>query len=322
MDKNNGWPSLKYQDWKDTCGTLHLWIQIVGKLRFCKTPWINHSWHSTLFVSSRGITTTAIPDGERNFTVEFDFINHQLIFMTSDGDGASFALQNESVSAFFERFQNCLNKLKIKAHFSPRPNETVDDTPFILDSTHCTYVKEHAHQYFQVIVRINNIMNFFRSSFIGKSSPVHLFWGGFDLAVTRFSGRNAPEHPAGYPHIPDLVVKEAYSQEVSSCGFWPGNEMFPHAAFYAYAYPEPPGYNKALIEPFEAYYNEILKEFILPYDVVAASNDPEKIMMSFFESTYRAAADLGNWDKSVLEENQFIKLLKKQRLIDEAIINR
>ncbi|MBC7538389.1 MAG: hypothetical protein H7281_06185 [Bacteriovorax sp.] len=317
MHNNHEWPSLDYLEWKSTYETLHRWVQIVGKLRFCKTPWINHSWHSALYISSRGFTTTAIPDGDRNFTVEFDFIDHKLIFITSDGKEASFGLQNESVSAFYERFQKCLKKLKIEAHYYPCPNETLNDTPFAKDFVHCTYIPIRAHRCWQVMVRVNNVMNNFRSNFIGKSSPVHFFWGSFDLAVTRFSGRAAPEHPGGVPHIPDLVVKEAYSQEVSSCGFWPGNEMFPHAAFYSYAYPEPKGFVKALVEPFEAYYNDTLKEFILPYDVVVDSTDPEKMILSFFESTYRAAADLGNWDKSTLEESRFLKLLKEQNHNEE-----
>ena len=311
MQKNHQWPSLDYAEWKSTYETLHRWVQIIGKLRLCKTPCTNHSWHSTLYVSARGLSTMAIPDGERNFCVEFDFLNHQLEFTCSDNTTASFKLQNESVSSFYNHFKECLKKLNIEAHFDPHPNETMDYTAFAEDKTHCTYIPEHAHRFFQVLVRANNIMTNFRSNFTGKSSPVHFFWGSFDLAVTRFSGRTAPEHPAGYPHISDLVVKEAYSQEVSSCGFWPGNEMYPHAAFYSYAYPEPPGFSRGKILPLEAAYNEILKEFILPYDEVLKSADPEKMIYSFFESTYNLAADLGNWDRSSLEEGHFFQRLKK-----------
>lgn len=316
MQKTHNWPTLNYSEWKNTCETLHLWIQIVGKLKLSKMPCTNHSWHCTLFVTSRGFSTLAMPDGERNFTVEFDFIDHKLNVFTSDSRTVSLLLKNESVSSFYARFLGCLKKLKIEAHFDPHPSERVDYTPFSEDFVHCTYVPHKAHRFWQIMVRVNNVMNVFRSIFIGKSSPVHLFWGSFDLAVTRFSGRLAPEHPAGVPHIPDLVVKEAYSQEVSSCGFWPGNEMHPRAAFYSYAYPEPEGFNKAHVEPFEAYYNESLKEFILPYDIVVKSHDPAAVIMSFFETTYNTAADLGNWNRRSLEESVFLTKIKEPSFHD------
>ncbi|MFA6236024.1 MAG: DUF5996 family protein [Bacteriovorax sp.] len=312
MNRKHTWPSLDYKEWKNTYETLHRWVQIVGKLRLCKSPCLNHSWHSTLYISSRGFSTMAIPDGERNFTVEFDFIDHQLKFQTSDGYEAGFKLRNESVSAFYLRFLGCLKKLKIEAHFDPHPNETSDYIPFSEDFNHSTYVPGKAHRCWQVMVRVNNIMNEFRSSFSGKSSPVHFFWGGFDLAVTRFSGRSAPEHPGGYPHISDLVVKEAYSQEVTSFGFWPGNEMYPHPAFYSYAYPEPLNFKRESIEPFEAFYDENLKEFILPYEAVIASEDPGKMILTFFNSAYKVAAKLGNWNQELLEENTYLKMIKEQ----------
>lgn len=309
MVKTHHWPELQYKDWKNTYETLHRWIQIVGKLRLNKSPCMNHSWHSTFYISARGLSTMAIPDGNRNFTVEFDFISHRLVFLTSDGRDVSFALRNESVRAFYKRFLGCLKKLKIEADIDPHPNEVADNTPFDQDTHHCTYVPKKAHLMWQIMVRVNNIMNEFRSQFVGKSSPVHFFWGSFDLAVTRFSGKPAPEHPGGVPHLPDVVAKEAYSHEVSSCGFWPGNELFPHAAFYSYAYPEPDNYKNQKIEPFEAYYNETLKEFILPYDSVLSYEDPDKVILSFFESTFRAATVSGHWERN-LEESVLLNLLR------------
>lgn len=318
-NKTHDWPQLEYLDWKNTYETLHRWVQIVGKLKMCKMPCQNHSWHSTLRISSRGFSTLAIPDGERNFTIEFDFIDHKLNFQTSDGSEISILLRNESVSSFYERFLGCLSKLKIEPHFYPRPNETSDDTPFAKDLGHCTYVPHKAYRCWQVMVRASNVMSLFHSKFMGKSSPVHFFWGSFDLAVTRFSGRSAPEHPAGIPHISDLVVKEAYSQEVFSCGFWPGNEVFPEAAFYSYAYPAPVGFSKASIEPFDAFYHQDLQEFILPYAAVVAAADPNKMILDFFESSYKAAAYLGKWDQANLEENYFLHKLRESRMYSSEL---
>lgn len=310
MQKHHQWPALNYFEWKNTYETLHRWLQIVGKLRLCKFPCTNHSWHSTFFVTARGLSTHAIPDGERNFSVEFDFVNHRLIFLTSDAKECSIELKNESVSSFYDRFIGCLKKCEIEASFDLHPNELMDNTPFDKDKRHCTYVPEKAHRCWQVLVKVSNVLSEYRSNFMGKSSPVHFFWGSFDLAVTRFSGRSAPEHPGGIPHIPDLVVKEAYSQEVSSCGFWPGNETFPQAAFYSYAYPEPLNFKKSIIAPLEAYYHEELHEFILPYEDVIKSAEPAKMIRAFFESTYYAASELGHWDKSSLEENAYLHQLK------------
>jgi hypothetical protein len=312
MVKTHHWPELQYKDWKNTYETLHRWIQIVGKLRLCKSPCMNHSWHSTFSVTARGLTTTAIPDGSRNFTVEFDFISHRLIFLTSDGKVLSFALRNESVKAFYKRFRGCLKKLKIEADIDAHPNELTDNTAFDMDTHHCTYVPKKAHLMWQIMVRVNNVMNTFRSQFIGKSSPVHFFWGSFDLAVTRFSGKTAPEHPGGVPHLPDVVAKEAYSHEVSSCGFWPGNEQFPHAAFYSYAYPAPAEFKNQRVEPFEAYFNETLGEYILPYEAVLTYGNPEEVILSFFETTFKAATTtaLDHWEKN-LEESEFLNLIRK-----------
>jgi hypothetical protein len=322
MNTGHHWPSLEYEDWKNTYETLHRWVQIVGKIRTCKMPCMNHSWHCALAISSKGFTTLAIPDGERNFTIEMDFVNHELTIFTSTGSNTSFKLRNESVKSFYKRISQALTTLHIKAYPGIHPNETEDDTPFNEDSVHNTYVPHKAHRCWQVMVRVNNVLLKFRSQFAGKASPVHFFWGSFDLATTRFSGRKAPEHPAGFPHISDLVVKEAYSHEVSSCGFWPGNAYYPHAAFYSYAYPVPEGFSKGMIEPLEAFYHKDLNEFILPYDVVRKSADPEKMILQFFESTFQLAAILLNWNRveaNGFEESSFLKLIKEQNELKAGV---
>lgn len=309
---NLTWPTLEYSEWKDTYETLHRWVQIVGKLRLCKSPWCNHSWNSTLYVTSRGLSTSAIPLGQRSLTVDFDFHDHQLIFQDSLGKNFVLLLQNETVASFYERFLEALKIMDVEATFDPSPNEVADGTPFAQDTFHQTYNPLHAHQCFQVLVRVNNVFQEFRTDFVGKSSPVHFFWGSFDLAVTRFSGRRAPEHPGGVPHLSNEVVREAYSHEVMSCGFWPGNEMFPHAAFYSYAYPEPERFSRAKVVPPEAYYHQNLHEFILPYETVRTSLEPAATLMSFLESSYRVAANLGNWDRDMLEVSPYLYRLKER----------
>lgn len=301
----NHWPSLSYEDWKETYQTLHRWTQIVGKLRLCKTEWINHSWNSTLYVTPVGMTTSPFRDGDRSVSVDFDFSSQQLIFLTSEGDKVSFALQNESVASFFERFRGALKYLKIEADFEPHPNELEDATPFVKDTAHTTYIPSQARNFWQVLVGADQVLKRFRSDFLGKCSPVHFFWGSFDLAVTRFSGRVAPVHPGGVPHLPDRVTREAYSHEVSSCGFWPGNEIYPHAAFYSYTYPEPKGFKDYHIEPEAAFYHDELREFILPYEDMRTSASPEEDIMRFLKSTYVAAAELGGWDRAALENGKF-----------------
>ncbi len=307
----SSWPKLEYAEWRPTYETVHRWVQIIGKLKLCKTARVNHSWNSTFYVTSRGLTTSAIPLGERNLTVDFDFLNHKLIFQDSMGKYMAMVLQNESVASFYTRIQESLAVMDVIPTFDPSPNELADATPFAEDGAHCTYDRLHAHRAWQVLVRVNNVLHKYRSDFVGKSSPVHFFWGSYDLAVTRFSGQRAPEHPGGIPHLSDEVVREAYSHEVMSCGFWPGNEMYPHAAFYAYAYPEPDGFSKARITPPEAFYNNDIKEFILPYEVVRTAGDPEGILRSFLDSTYRAAANLGRWDRDLLEVSPHLLRLKE-----------
>lgn len=305
------WPKLEYTTWRSTYETLHRWLQIAGKLRLCKSPWTNHSWNTTFYLTARGLTTSTIPLEERTMTLDFDFFDHELQMLDSRGNRYTITLKNESVASFYSRFQEGLKAMDVEATFEPKPNEVVDAIPFDQDQTHATYDRGAAFQWFQVLVRCHNVLQEFRSNFVGKSSPVHFFWGSFDLAVTRFSGRRAPEHPGGIPHLSDEVVREAYSHEVMSCGFWPGNEMYPHAAFYAYAYPEPVGLNKSRIEPPEAFYHQDLKEFILPYDVIRTSSNPAETIMKFLNSTYRSVANIGNWDRDLLEVSPHLFKLKE-----------
>lgn len=305
------WPKLEYRTWKPTYETLHRWLQIAGKLRLCKSPWTNHSWNTTFYLTARGLTTSTIPLEDRTMTLDFDFFDHQLQIMDSRGKKHIIPLKNESVADFYSRFMEGLKAMDVEATFEPVPNEVADATPFDQDYTHATYDQNAANQWFQVLVRCHNVFQEFRSNFVGKSSPVHFFWGSFDLAVTRFSGRRAPEHPGGIPNLSDEVVREAYSHEVMSCGFWPGNEAYPHAAFYAYAYPEPTGFNKAHIEPEEAFYHPDLKEFILPYEVVRTSTKQAETLMKFLNSSYRSVANIGGWDRDLLEVSPHLFKLKE-----------
>lgn len=308
---DNHWPELDYAQWRPTYETLHRWLQIAGKLRICKSPWANHSWNSALYITSRGLTTSPIPLGDRSLTVDFDLFDHQVIFQDSDGTNFVMLLQNETVASFYERFMEALEIFNVSPTFTRTPNEVMDAIPFDKDTTHCTYNPVDAHNCFQVMVRVSNVLQEFRSEFVGKSSPVHFFWGSFDLAITRFSGRRAPDHPGGVPHLSDEVVREAYSHEVMSCGFWPGNDQYPKAAFYAYAYPEPENFSRTRINPGEAYYHKGLREFILDYDKVRTSNDPAGVVKSFIDSAYRAVADLGHWDREMLEVSPHLARIKE-----------
>lgn len=316
------WPKVEYSEWKDTYETLHRWVQIVGKMRMCKSPWANHAWNSTLYVTSRGLSTGAIPLGGRNLTIEFDFISHELYFEDSLARRFALVLQDEAVASFYGRFCEVLRLFDVEPTFEESPNELPDAVPFNKDFTHCTYNPLHAHNCFQAMVRITNVMQEFRAKFLGKSSPVHFFWGSFDLAVSRFSGNPAPAHPGGVPHLSNAVAREAYSHEVMSCGFWPGNEMYPQAAFYAYIYPEPEDFFKAEVYPKQAYYHKKLHEFILDYNDVIQSESPEQTLMTFFETAYEAASTLANWDKHKLEDSPYIEEVKGFTLSsfdDEAI---
>jgi hypothetical protein len=296
-----GWPALSYPEWKDTLATLHLWTQVVGKVRLMRTPWLNHSWHVVLYVTARGITTSPIPDGERTFEVCFDFIDHELDIVTSDGRVETMVLRPMTVSSFYREFMSRLSRLGISVRIHPVPNEIPDGIRFDQDETHASYDAGQANRFWCALWHVDRVFKRFRTRFQGKSSPVHFFWGGFDLALTRFSGRTAPKHPGGIPNMPDWVAQEAYSHEVASAGFWPGADFHPEAVFYAYAYPEPPGYPKAEVRPAGARYDQELREYLLPYEDVRRTPDPEATLLDFLQSAYEAAANLAQWDRAALD---------------------
>jgi hypothetical protein len=296
------WPTLPFTEWKDTCATLHLWTQIVGKIRLVKTPWVNHSWHVVLYLTSRGLTTSPIPYGSRTFQIDFDFLDHRLLLQTSDGSVRTMSLAPRSVADFYREMSAMLIELDLKVDIHTTPSELSDPTPFDRDEQHAAYDADYANRFWRALVQVDRVFKEFRSRFIGKVSPVHFFWGSFDLAVTRFSGRRAPEHPGGVPHLPNWVAREAYSHEVSSCGFWPGGEQFPEPAFYSYAYPEPDEFGSIGVVPDAAFYHPDLKEFVLPYEAVRQAASPDEMLLSFLQSTYELAADLGEWNRKELEQ--------------------
>jgi hypothetical protein len=296
------WPALPFSEWKDTAKTLHMWTQIVGKVRLALTPWINHSWHVTLYVTARGLTTSPIPHGTKTFEILFDFIDHQLQILTSEGEGCSIQLRPLSVAAFYREVMNALEALELNVEINTTPNEVDPAIPFEKNETDASYDPEYANRFWRVLLQSDRVFKEFRSDFCGKCSPVHFFWGSFDLAVTRFSGRRAPQHPGGVPHLPDAVAREAYSHEVSSLGFWPGNEMMPEPIFYSYAYPAPDGFAEAKVKPAIASYNAQLKEFVLPYEKMRGSESPDAALLDFARSTYDAASTLADWDRAALTE--------------------
>ncbi|MDN3668268.1 DUF5996 family protein [Echinicola jeungdonensis] len=300
--KSESWPELSFEKAKETYETIHMWTQIVGKIKLVRLPWINHSWHITFFVTPFGLTTGDIPYPEKHFQINFDFLNHYLQIITSKNEEQRIDLKNLSVASCFKKTFSILKDLDIECEINPLPNELENPVPFHLDEGHSTYNPQYATDLHQVLLNAHEIFIQFRSEFIGKCSPVHFFWGGFDLAVTRFSGREAPLHPGGIPHLPDRVTQEAYSQEVSSCGFWPGNGFFPQAAFYNYMYPEPEGLKNATIKPDSAFYHQDLGEFILPYKELQESNNPSQMVTDFLHSTYKAGANLAKWDRQKLEK--------------------
>lgn len=297
------WPSLPLEEWEETYATLHRWTQIVGKVRLAQTPWINHSWHVPLYITARGLTTSPIPHGVRTFEIAFDFLDHRLLVYTSDGDDAVLPLRPQSVAAFHDELLSKLDDLGVGVSIHGSPNEVEDATPFAEDWSHDSYDSAHATRFWRVLVQADRVLQEFRSLFIGKCSPVHFFWGSFDLAVTRFSGRPAPTHPGGIPNLPDWVVREAYSHEVSSCGFWPGGGPHRFPLFYSYAYPEPEGFASGAVEPEGAFYSSDLSEWILPYDVMRESARPDDALLAFLGTTYTAAAELGSWDRAALERS-------------------
>jgi hypothetical protein len=294
------WPALSYPGWRDTATTLHLWTQIVGKVRLALTPWLNHSWQVPLYVTARGLGTSPIAAEGEIFDMEFDFIGHRLIVRASSGAERTIALEPQAVADFYRRVVTLLDGMGIVVRIGEMPNEIANPVSFPDDRLHAAYDPAAAHAFWRALIQADRIFKLFRSGFLGKASPVHFFWGSFDLAVTRFSGRRAPPHPGGVPSLPDAVAREAYSHEVSSAGFWPGNDAFPRAAFYSYAYPEPAGFRDARVPP-GAYFEQSLGEFILPYDAVRTAAAPDALLLDFLASTYTAAADGARWDRAALE---------------------
>jgi Family of unknown function (DUF5996) len=296
------WPALPFSEWKETAKTLHMWTQVVGKVRLALSPWTNHSWHVTLYLTARGLTTSPIPFRDRVFEIRFDFVSHELRLLTSDGGLKTIPLRAQTVAQFYRAVIDALRDLGIEVQINTTPNEVDPAIPFEQNETDSSYDPEAANRFWRVLLQSDRVFKEFRSEFCGKCSPVHFFWGSFDLAVTRFSGRRAPQHPGGVPHLPDAVTREAYSHEVSSLGFWPGNEMMPDPIFYSYAYPAPPGFAEAQVQAAFAKYNPQLKEFVLPYEQMRQAESPDAALLEFARSTYDAASTLGDWDRAALTE--------------------
>jgi hypothetical protein len=294
----SNWPTLRVEDWVETRDALHLWSQVVGKIKLAKTPLINHWWNVTFLVTPRGLTTGAIPDGGRIFEMEFDMVRQCLNIVVLDGPPRVVDLRPMSVAAFYKEALHALDDLGVEVDIYPVPVELEAAVPFAQDTQVRDYRPQDARGFWLQLVEASRVMGDFRAGFVGKASPVHFFWGSFDLAVSRFSGRPAPRHPGGAPNCPDWVMVEAYSHEVASCGFWPGGGE--EGAFYAYAYPEPDGFPQAPVRPLQAAYSQELRQFLLPYEAVRSSEDPDAAALAFFESTYAAAAGLGGWDPSLV----------------------
>jgi len=294
------WPALDYADWQDTALTLQLWTQIVGKIRLALSPWRNHGWQVPLYVTARGLTTSVIPAGAAMIDIEFDFVDERLVCRSTSGKIRQVALRPMTVAAFYREVMAAMAALGVEVGIDRMPNEFPDPIAFDKDTVHGSYDAAAVRRFWRALVQIRRVFGLFQSGFLGKVSPVHFFWGSFDLAVTRFSGRPAPLHPGGVPGLPDSVTREAYSHEVSSAGFWPGSDAFPQAAFYSYAYPEPVGFRSSPV-PSQARFDEALGEFVLPYDAVREAADPDALLLEFLSSTYNAAADHGGWDRAALE---------------------
>lgn len=296
---HSGWPELTLNTWEPTRATVHMWTQIVGKVRLALEPMVNHWWQVPLYVTARGMTTSLMHAGEVGLEMEFDFIDHVLLIRTTRGETRSVRLKPQPVADFYTLTMLSLRELGISVSMLPRPVEVPEAIPFAQDNVHTSYDADAVRRFWQQLVAADRVMKRFRAGFIGKASPVHFFWGGFDLAVTRFSGRRAPRHPGGAPNCADWVMELAYSHEVSSCGFWPGGSA--EGSFYAYAYPEPEGFAEWKVQPAQAYYDPSFREFLLPYEAVRRASDPDAVLLSFFLSTYEAAAELGRWDRAELE---------------------
>jgi hypothetical protein len=311
-DINEAWPELPYAAWKDTAATLQLWTQIVGKVRLALTPWLNHSWHVALYVTARGLSTGPMPARGHAVQIDFDFIDHvlwlrrgdgfrQVVLKAKDVRRTASLRSPMTVAEFYVETMAALRALGVGVRINEMPNEIADAVRFPDDTMHASYDAEAVGRFHRVLVSCNNVFSHFRTGFLGKVSPVHFFWGSFDLAVTRFSGRRAPQHPGGVPNLPDAVAREAYSHEVSSAGFWPGGGLIDYAAFYSYAYPQPQGFAEAKVQPADAFFSKELGEFVLPYDAVRKAPEPARALMDFLQTSYVAAADLAQWDRGALE---------------------
>ena len=303
-DPNPLWPPLPYDAWRETCSTLHLWTQVVGKIRLAQTPWTNHSWHVPLYVTSRGLTTSPIPYSAGAFEIEFDFVEHFLDIRVSNGSRRHVDLRPQSVAEFHAAVMRSLASLDVSVTINDRPCEIAGAIPFTQDRDHCSYDADSAQRFWRVLLQADRLLKRFRTRFVGKCSPVHFFWGSFDLAVTRFSGRRAPPFTGSAPGVATAVMREAYSHEVSSAGFWPGGAGLDYPAFYSYAYPSPQGFSEYTVQPKEAFFSKALGEFLLPYDAVRNAPDPDAALDAFLQSTYEAAAVSANWDRASLECGQ------------------
>ena len=294
------WPSLPFAEWRDTCATLHRWTQVIGKIRLAQAPMVNHWWQVPLYVTARGLTTSPMPYGTRSFQIDFDFVAHRLLIDGCDGTSDSFALAPCSVADFHREVMSRLRALGFEPRIWTMPVEIPDPVRFEEDHAHASYDRDYVNRFWRILVQCDRLFTQVRARFLGKASPVHFFWGSFDMAVTRFSGRTAPRHP-GAPNVADRVTREAYSHEVSSCGFWPGGPGFEQPIFYSYAYPAPQGFAAAPVRPVAAHYDNALGEFVLPYDAVRNAASPDDVLLEFLDSTYVAAATLGAWDRASLE---------------------
>ena len=301
MTQSTRWPELPVEAWQDTYATVHLWTQIIGKIRLAFSPWVNHSWHVPLYVTATGLSTSLMFSGEKGFQIDLDFVDHRLRVSTSDGEQQSFSLEPMSVATFYKKMMAIMSQLGIEVSIWKNPVELPD--PVILfdeDETHKSYDRAAVEKCWHILLQCHRVFSIFRSRYIGKVSPVHFFWGAFDIAVSRFSGRTAPKHPGGVPHCADWVMEEAYSHEVSSAGFWPGMGLG-EPAFYSYVYPEPEGFRTWPSIPEQAYYLESMGEYVLPYNAVRLSDNPDQLILDFLQTTYEAAADLAKWDRDSLE---------------------
>ncbi len=302
-DATERWPTLPYDEWRETAETLHLWLQIVGKIALGQCPWVNHSWHLTLQITARGLGTRLMWHDRVSFQIEFDFIEHRLLIRLDDGRESILPLEPQTTAAFYRNLMAALAELGVPVTINTIPNELPDPIAFDKDEVHAAYDPKYAHRYWRVLPQTQRVFEQFRARFVGKCSPVHYFWGSADLAVTRFSGRRAPPHPGGVPHLPDWVAREAYSHEVSSAGFWAGSAQYPRAIFYSYAYPQPAEFENARVAPASAHYDDTLKEFVLPYDDMRAAASPDSALLEFLQSTYESAANLARWDRQALERD-------------------